>query len=181
MPALRSCPHPVGPEAASVITIRRVSETTSPSHFLPADFRGNRRRLVCYQGGSPGLSERGSRGTDENGALCSACARRGRCQMRSPCRRARTEGREEEDGRGRQEVQRSAAPRSVSSRSGNVDFSFVLAHRLKWIRCFPSHRSLIPFSHHKNPSLSDTVQPSLWDGLMVQATHRFRGRLGHQG
>lgn len=56
----RSCapyPHHMDFETMSVITIHTISETTSPSHFLPADFQGNRRRLVCYQGGSPGLTE----------------------------------------------------------------------------------------------------------------------------
>lgn len=154
MQLLCSPPPPHGSETTSVITIHSISETTSPSHFLPADFQGNRRRLVCYQGGSPGLSEQLSkRHLWEWCVLVSVCLQRPLPnEVTLLQKRGWRDSRRGGWKKPGQEVEQSVAQGSAPSTplSGNVDFSFILAHRLKRIKWFPSHHSLIPFSHHKN-------------------------------
>lgn len=67
-PRAAPTPPPSGAEAESAIAIHSLSETTSPSRFLPADFQGNRRRLFL-PGRKSGLSQLLSKHLPGQGAL----------------------------------------------------------------------------------------------------------------
>lgn len=176
------CPQPADSRAVSVITIHSISETTPPSCFLPADFQGNRRRLVCYQGGSPGLSKQLSKRHRWEQCASDSVHSQNCCQMRSPCcKRGWRDFRGGEWKKPVQEVEQSVAQGSAQSTHPLE----MLISVLPWLadeHVLDGFLLIIisfPFLIQQFPGLTQ-FSHLLGKGFMGQAAHRFRGQFTHQ-